>query len=90
MQENAADGAVSSLHPCSSLSVFAFRMPVLRAGDYVVAAAVAEGTQSEHEQLHWIHDALAFHSHSSSVCTGLVGVPMLSVTMEMLEGVTAT
>lgn len=62
MQENAADGAVSSLHPCSSLSVFAFRMPVLPAGDYVVAAAVAEGTQSEHEQLHWIHDALAFHS----------------------------
>ena len=71
-------------------SRFAFRMPVLPAGDYVIAAAVAEGTQSEHEQLHWIHDALAFHSYSSSVCTGLVGVPMLSVTMEMLEGVTTT
>jgi lipopolysaccharide transport system ATP-binding protein len=61
---------------------FAFRMPLLPAGDYVIAAAVADGTQSEHEQLHWIHDALAFHSHSSSVSTGLVGVPMVSISLE--------
>jgi lipopolysaccharide transport system ATP-binding protein len=65
---------------------FSFRMPVLPAGDYVIAVAVADGTQSEHEQLHWIHDALAFHSHSSSVSTGLVGVPMVSIVLETLGG----
>jgi lipopolysaccharide transport system ATP-binding protein len=65
------------------LARFAFRMPVLPAGDYVVAAAVADGTQSEHEQLHWVHDALAFHSHSSSASTGLVGVPMMSIVVEL-------
>jgi len=37
---------------------------------------VAEGTQLDHIQHHWIHDALAFKVHSSSVCHGLVGIPM--------------
>jgi len=63
---------------------FAFRMPVLPAGDYVIGVAIAEGTQAEHVQLHWIHDALSFHSHSSSVCTGLVGVPLNSIVIEDL------
>ena len=40
-----------------------------------MAVAVAEGTQEEHVQHVWVHDALAFKSHSSSLATGLVGVP---------------
>ena len=56
-------------------AVFAFRMPILAPGDYSVAVAVAEGTQEEHVQHVWVHDALAFKSHSSSLATGLVGVP---------------
>jgi len=63
---------------------FIFRMPVLPVGDYVISVAVADGTQSDHEQLHWMDDALAFHSHSTSACTGLVGIPMRSVTLETL------
>ena len=54
-------------------AVFAFRMPILAPGDYSVAVAVAEGTQEEHVQHVWVHDALAFKSHSSSLATGLVG-----------------
>lgn len=56
-------------------AVFAFRMPILAPGDYSMAVAVAEGTQEEHVQHVWVHDALAFKSHSSSLATGLVGIP---------------
>ena len=55
---------------------FEFRMPILPIGDYLITVALAEGTQQDHVQHHWIHDALLLKSHSSSVSTGLVGVPM--------------
>jgi len=58
---------------------FGFAMPVLPVGDYSICVAVAEGTQVDHMQHHWIHDALQFRSHSSSVTTGLVGIPMSSI-----------
>jgi lipopolysaccharide transport system ATP-binding protein len=60
-------------------ALFRFRMPILPVGDYSICVAVAEGTQVEHLQHHWIHDAIVFKSHSSSVCTGLVGIPMQHV-----------
>lgn len=55
---------------------FTFRLPILPVGDYSICAAIAEGTQEEHLQHHWIHDALIVKSHSSSVSTGLVGIPI--------------
>ena len=58
---------------------FQFRMPVLPVGDYSVCVAIADGTQEAHTQQHWIHDALIFTSHSSSVSTGLVGIPMKNI-----------
>ncbi len=61
---------------------FRFPLPYLPVGDYSIAAAVAEGTQEEHIQHHWIHDAVLFRSHSSAVATGLVGVPMLDIDLE--------
>jgi lipopolysaccharide transport system ATP-binding protein len=57
-------------------SEFAFRMPVLPAGEYTLGVAVASGTQLKHEIHHWLHDALVIKSHSSSVSTGLIGIPM--------------
>jgi lipopolysaccharide transport system ATP-binding protein len=63
---------------------FRFRMPILPMGDYSICVAVAEGTQMEHLQHHWIHDAILFKSHSSSVCTGLVGIPMQHVGLRKL------
>ncbi|MGB4192520.1 MAG: ABC transporter ATP-binding protein [Limnohabitans sp.] len=62
---------------------FEFRMPILPAGDYSITVAVAEGTQQEHIQNHWIHDALILKSHSSSVSTGLVGIPMFNIEMKV-------
>lgn len=61
---------------------FTFRIPVLPTGDYSIAAAVAEGTQANHVQHHWMHDALIVRVHASSVFFGLVRVPMNKITLE--------
>lgn len=61
---------------------FIFSMPILPAGTYSITVAVANGTQQEHVQHHWIHDALFFKSESSMVATGLVGIPMLRINLE--------
>jgi len=57
-------------------------MPILPQGDYFIATAVATGTQDAHRQEHWIHDALMIRSTSSSVSTGLVGIPMHVISLE--------
>ncbi len=58
---------------------FSFQIPILPTGDYSIAAAIATGTQNDHIQHHWIHDALIIKSITSSVSTGLVGVPMSNI-----------
>ena len=63
---------------------FEFRMPILPMGDYSITVALAEGTQQDHIQHHWMHEALLLKSHSSSVCTGLVGVPMNNIRLNTI------
>lgn len=63
---------------------FQFMMPILRSGDYGFDIAVADGTQADHIQQIWVTDALSLKSVSSSVCTGLVGIPMQSIKLEIL------
>lgn len=60
-------------------AIFEFVMPVMPLGDYTMSAAVADGTQVEHVQHQWCHDALAFKVLSTSVCLGLIGVPSLNI-----------
>lgn len=60
---------------------FEFRMPVLPTGDYSFSAAIADGTQNEHVQLQWLHEALVVRVHASSTCFGLVGIPMKNITL---------
>lgn len=62
---------------------FEFRLPVLPTGDYSITVAIADGSQDSHVQLHWIHDALIVKVHASSVCFGLVGVPMKNITLDV-------
>ncbi len=64
---------------------FVFYMPLLPAGEYSINVAIANGTQEKHEQHHWIHDAVLFKSESSSVASGLIGIPMLAVKLQALE-----
>lgn len=65
------------------LAEFAFCMPLLSPGVYSITISIANGTQDVHEQCHWIHDAIVFRSERSSVASGLVGIPMLSVTLNL-------
>lgn len=68
----------------SNLQVdFVFNMPILPVGDYSITVAVAEGTQENHIQHQWMHDALLFRSETSSVSCGLVGIPMQKITMTL-------
>ena len=60
---------------------FTFQMPYLPAGDYSVAVAIAEGTQADHVQHHWIDDALIFHCNGSHVTQGLMGIPMQEISL---------
>lgn len=63
---------------------FDFRMPVMREGDYTISVAIAEGTQQDHVQHHWLHEALAFHVHAKTICIGLVGVAMQNIEMRVV------
>ena len=63
---------------------FSFRMPVLRLGDFAVTVAIADGSQEEHVQHHWVHDAIILKSLSTSVATGLLGIPMQSIELSSL------
>jgi lipopolysaccharide transport system ATP-binding protein len=60
---------------------FEFRLPVLPSGDYSIAVALADGSQETHVQHHWMHDAMIVRVHASSVCFGLIGIPMKKITL---------
>lgn len=67
-------------------ATFAFPMPILPVGDYSINVALAEGNQQDHVQHQWIHEALIFRSTSTSITTGLVGVPMEAIQLKLSDG----
>jgi len=71
-------------------AVFDFTMPTLEAGDYSFAIAVAEGTQDEHIQHDWKHDALMLKSTHGGCQTGMVGIPMRDISFTLLPEPSAT
>lgn len=77
------DSAISVEEGSSLRAHFRFRMPILPSGDYSVDAAVATGTQENHTQQHWVHDALTFRSMQSTLSHGLVGIPMHEIRIEI-------
>jgi lipopolysaccharide transport system ATP-binding protein len=79
-----ADKAVSVQAGHTLEARFLFRMPVMQVGDYSICVALAEGTQQEHVQHHWYHDALIFKVHSSHVCHGLIGAPMKKIELRII------
>lgn len=66
-------------------AMFHFAMPILPPGEYSIDIAVADGTQSEHIQHQWAHDALMFRAHTSSVASGLMGIPMIDIQLRHLN-----
>ena len=61
---------------------FEFYMPTLCPGNYSIDCAVADGTQDNHVQLQWLHDAVVFVSHSSYVFS-LFGAVMRKIDMRI-------
>lgn len=70
-------------------AAFTFRMPYLSPGSYSVNVALADGTQDDHVQHHWIDDALFFEVIVSHVQKGLIGIPMLDISLESVESSSA-
>lgn len=69
-----------------SLSItFKFQFPILPKGDYTICASLSSGTQENHVHHHWVHDIVMLKSLSDSVCTGLVGVPMVDILIDSKE-----
>jgi lipopolysaccharide transport system ATP-binding protein len=67
------------------IAEFDFFMPTLPKGDYSVCAAIAVGSDQQHIQLEWIHDAMILKSESSSVATGLVGIPSQRIVLSEIN-----
>lgn len=63
---------------------FVFYMPLLPKGRYVVSPAIATGSQEQHVQQHWIHEALVIESMNSISHMGLVAIPMWDVKTELI------
>jgi len=60
---------------------FKFMMPLLAVGDYVVRAGFADGAEDNHAVLDVRHDALLLHCQTSGARHGLIGQPLLGVTV---------
>jgi lipopolysaccharide transport system ATP-binding protein len=65
---------------------FRFQMPYLPTGNYMFAVTCAAGTQEDHVQHHWLHEALNFCAQSTHSVGGLIGIPMREVLL-IKEGV---
>ncbi|MBN4061457.1 ABC transporter ATP-binding protein [bacterium AH-315-G11] len=77
-----AENSVSLEANQQAAASFVFQMPILPAGQYSIDVAIADGTQQDHIQCFWMHDALIFESQSSSKINGLVGIPMINIKLE--------
>ena len=61
------------------ITQFHFQMPRLFKGNYSIEVAIADGTQHQHVQHHWIHQALQLRSDATSVSSGIIGIPMRKI-----------
>ena len=74
-------------HPREKLiAQFHFQMPRLAKGNYSIEVAIANGTQDQHVQHHWVHGALQLRSDTTSVCSGIVGIPMRDIMLNVEKG----
>jgi lipopolysaccharide transport system ATP-binding protein len=60
-------------------ATFEFYMPILPKGKYTIDVAVADGTHTSYTQLEWIYDTMSLESVSSSVSTGMIGIPFTRI-----------
>ena len=64
---------------------FVFQFPMLPNGQYVLAVSVADGTLHDNVPHNWLHDALVINVSSNKLRYGLVGIPIESVNMHVVN-----
>lgn len=64
------------------ITSFVFRMPYLLQGTYLLVAAAASGTPNDFTILSWVNEAGFFDSRNRDNFQGLVGIPMLNITIQ--------
>ena len=65
-------------------AVFEFEMPRLHPGQYTLHAAIADGTQDEHVQHQWFHNALTITSYYHGKTGVMVGIPMRQISLRRI------
>jgi lipopolysaccharide transport system ATP-binding protein len=60
---------------------FRFLMPALLSGEYTLDAAIATGTQDNHIQHHFLHDAAVVVVHSPLNLGAVLAVPVEEITL---------
>lgn len=63
---------------------FQFLLPMLPNGEYSMTVSIADGDLVEHQQHHWLHDAILITVTSSRLRHGLIGIPFESTTLRVL------
>ena len=66
-------------------AVFEFEMPRLHPGEYSLHAAIADGTQDDHVQHQWFHNALTITSYYHGKTGVMVGIPMHRISLRIEE-----
>ena len=66
-------------------AVFEFEMPRLHPGEYTLHAAVADGTQDDHVQHQWFHNALTITSYYHGKTGVMVGIPMHRIILRTIK-----
>ena len=66
-------------------AVFEFEMPRLPPGEYSLHAAIADGTQDEHVQHQWFHNAMTITSFYHGKTGVMVGIPMRRISLRRIE-----
>ena len=66
-------------------AVFEFEMPRLHPGEYTLHAAIADGTQDDHVQHQWFHNALTITSYYHGKTGVMVGIPMRRIALRTIR-----
>lgn len=66
-------------------ATFVFVLPMLPNGQYVMMASVADGTQYENVQHHYMHDAYVINVSSSKIRWGLLGLPFHKIEIQLIN-----
>ena len=62
---------------------FLFTMPLLPRDKYSITASVASGNEVNHRIIHWVNDIIMLESRNQNLNTGLAGVAMHAIEIEV-------